>query len=61
MAQAGTQTVTQVVGHNLGLAVYDLNGTFGAVGYALSATIAQFFVDFYDFPDCLHGALPGMN
>jgi hypothetical protein len=59
VAEAGPQSVTEVVGDQPGLAVDDLNGAFGAAGNAFAAAVALVFVDFYDFSD--HGFHSSMS
>ena len=47
--QAGPQAVAIFFGGQGGLAVYDLDGAFGAGGDAQAATVATFGVDFNYF------------
>ena len=52
--EAGAEPVAELVGHQSGLAVDDPQGAFRAIGYALAAAIAQFFIDLDNFPYVLH-------
>jgi hypothetical protein len=48
MAEAGAESVAQVVRHQACLAVNDLNRAFGAGRYAETASVAFFFIDMND-------------
>jgi hypothetical protein len=50
VAEAGTQAVTQIVGHEFGFAVDDLNGTFRTGRHAKTASVAFFLIDMNDIP-----------
>jgi hypothetical protein len=51
LAEAGAEPVAEVVGREHSLAVYHLDGPFGAGGDAESATVAFVLVDLNNFPD----------
>jgi hypothetical protein len=53
-AQTGPQSIAVFFGSKLGLAVYDLNRSFGAGGHAFPAAVAFLFVDLNDFPFDFH-------
>lgn len=52
VSDAGTESVAEEVADEACFVVDDLEGAFGAVGYALSAASAFFFVDGDDFSFC---------
>jgi hypothetical protein len=45
MPQARAKTVAQVVANQTGLAIDDLDGSLGAIWHALTASIAEIFVN----------------
>jgi hypothetical protein len=49
MTEAGAQAVAKVFGSQSGFTVDDFYGPFGTGGDAEAATVAFFFVYFYDF------------
>lgn len=53
--KAGSQAVAKVVGNDLGLAVDDLYRPFGTVQNALTAAVAEVFVNFDDVAHSVHG------
>jgi hypothetical protein len=55
VAEAGAETVAEVVGQKSGLAVDDPDRPFGAGGYAEAAAVALVFIYFYDV--AIHGVL----
>jgi hypothetical protein len=49
VAEAGSQTITEKIAHQACFFVDDLNGAFGAVGNAETASGAFLFIDGDDF------------
>jgi hypothetical protein len=58
VADAGPESVTKHIPHDLSLAVDDGQSAFGASGYALAAACALVFVYFNDFS--FHAFLRGL-
>ncbi len=56
MSEAGTETVAEIIGDQLGLAINDLNSTFGAGRHTKPATITLVLIYNYDFP--FHASTP---
>jgi hypothetical protein len=51
MAETGTEPVTEVVGSKFGLAVNNLNRSFGTGRHTKAATVAFLFINNDNFPD----------